>query len=156
MTNTEWLQTEILTFDTLPNGNEPQPSGLSTRYVADVIDHVARVHVSDAVAQVDAVEESIRRYELWREGSNGSRLKEACEFASFFAIELLEGTLSPTPSKQLRTLIALDFIIHVILENNLRSNIWRIEYDVPATFRLLNTADVTPDQLLTSFNLGKW
>lgn len=156
MTNTEWLQTEVLTLDTLPNGDVPHPSRLMTRYVADVIDHVARVHVLDAMVQVDAVEESIRHYELWREGSNGSRLKEACEFASFFAIELLQGTLILTPSRQLRTLIALDFIIHVILENNLRSNIWRIEYDVPATFRLLSTADVMPDQLVTSFSLGKW
>jgi hypothetical protein len=158
MTNPALLQTEVPAIDAFQDGDEAQSSAsLTTRYVVDVINHVAEVHVSYALTRVEEVEKSIRRYDAWREGRvDGSRLKEACEFASFFAIELLQGSLSPRLSKQLRTMIALDFIIHVILENNLRSNIWRIEHDVPATFRLLNTADLTPDQLLTNFSLGKW
>lgn len=159
MTNAAQLQIEEFTpTEDVRNRRGPQSSTcLTKRYVADVINHVASVHVDYALVQIEDVENSVVRYELWREGrAGGSRLAEACEFASFFAVELMQETFGPMLSKQSRTLIAFDFIVHVVLETNLRSNVWRIEHDLPATFRLLGAADVTPDQLMTSFSLGKW
>jgi len=130
---------------------------LTPRYVSDVINHVASLHVGNALVRADRAQQSIQRYRSWRDSRTEAwHQAECCEFVSFFAVELVQGALSVAPCRQVRVRIALDFIIHVILENNLRSNIWRVEYDVRTAFMLLVSADATPDQLLTSFSVGKW
>lgn len=130
---------------------------LTTRYVADVVNHVAAVHVASTFCAEEAVGESLRRFHAWRrEGVGRWAGVEYCEFAAFYAFELACGPLggAATPGERVR--IALDFVAHVILEGNLASRVWRVEYDLREALAALLAPEGTPALMLETFRVSRW
>jgi len=132
-------------------------SRLTPRYVADIINHVAALHLDKPLVVPKAAEESLGRYVAWRDGRFTPRPElDYGEFAAFFARELTRGDLGATCDFQTRVRIALDFITHVLLENNLMSRDWRIECKQRAALRALLHSEESPDLILKSLRLCRW
>jgi hypothetical protein len=130
---------------------------LTTRYVADVVNHVAAVHVAETFCTEGAAGESLRRFLAWRsEGEGRWAGVEYCEFAAFFAFELARGPLGEAAAPCTRFRVALDFVTHVILEGNLASRVWRVEYDLREALAVLLTSEGTPDLMLETFRVSRW
>lgn len=132
-------------------------SRLTPRYVADIINHVAALHSDMPLVAPEAAEESLGHYMAWRSGRFTTRPElDYGEFAAFFAHELTRGNLGATCDFQTRVRIALDFITHVLLENNLMSRDWRIECRQRAALRALLLPEGSPELILTSLRLCRW
>lgn len=130
---------------------------LTPRYVADVINHVASLHTSAPLVGPQATEASLCRYAAWRSGRFTARPElDYGEFAAFFACELAHGALGAECDLPTRVRIALDFMMHVLLENNLMSRDWRIDCRQQAALRALMLPEGSPELILTSLRVCRW
>lgn len=135
-------------------GTNRQLTPLTPQYVSDVINHVARATVEFSVVDEREAEAAIAKYDgwAWRPPPGWPGIGY-CEFASFFALELTRGTLCSGLGQGLRVRIALDFIVHIVLENGLMDQVWTVEDDLRAALSVLLSPSGTPEQLLTTFRI---
>jgi hypothetical protein len=124
------------------------------QHVADMINHVARASIGCSVVDVPTVQVALTRYERWAcSPPSGWPNIEYCEFAAFFALELTQGKLCAGLGDGLRLRLALDFIVHIVLEHGLRERVWRVEDDLQAALCILLTSSSLPEQLLSTFRV---
>ena len=125
--------------------------------LSDMIDYVARVKYGHYLVSVEAARASLERYSLWQQRQTFEWPEpEYCWFAAFFAFELARGRLLSTLGYRARISIAIEFIIHIILENYVRDRVWKVEDDLQAALDVLISASGTPEQLLMTFRIQKW
>jgi hypothetical protein len=130
---------------------------ITPKCLSDMIDHVARVKYGRSLVSVEGARASLGHYRLWRHRQTDEWPKpEYCWFASFFAFELARGRLLLTLSYRARISIAIEFIIHIILENYAKDRDWKVENDLQAALDVLLSASGTPEQLLMTFRIQKW
>lgn len=130
---------------------------ITPKCLSDMIDYVARVKYGRSLVSVEAARASLGHYSLWRQRQTVEWPEpEYCWFASFFAFELARGRLLSILSYRARISIAIEFIIHIILENYARDRVWKVEDDLQAALDVLLSASGTPEQLLMTFRIQKW
>jgi hypothetical protein len=130
---------------------------LTDQYVMDIINHVAAVHVDFPLVYRKQAAESLERFLAWEQSQLTDQIEFGyCNFAAFVAFELARGGLSQNQSFHQRVCIAVDFIAHVLLENNLMNNVWRVEYEPSNVVAILVAPKGSPEQILRAFRTSRW
>lgn len=128
---------------------------VTPRYLIDVVNHVAQTNHLGTLIDTDAANAGVKRYEVWchQKRSDAAPQLDYCEFAAFFAFELVNGSLIASQIRINRVCLALDLMSHIILEHGLMDNFWKVEYDLRTALNMLLAQCGTPEQLLKIFSI---